>query len=378
MLKLYGYDVNVWTTEARASIPLDKAENVRVSREVNGVYNLSFSYPKDTQGEIAPLKIVECEGQLYRIISLSKALDETNKISVECTHVFHYDSVKIHLPNVPDMIGVSPRDVLSAAFLELPSKTPFTIFTDKELSEMNMKWIDFDGFKMDFFSTDKTTPYDVLQTVIDSCGKGEVYIDNYKFALVERVGYDCKATLRTDLNVSGLTITRDGTDVITRLYPYGDSDLDISTIEPDGKYYVDSPNIGVYGILEGHKDYTYTSPEKLLSNALYEFDEINTSRLDVPAVNISGEIIDINKISDRDISELDIGDGVTVYDDGVKIFARILRIEKYPYEPMLGSAEIGQPKRDLFFYLNQMGRAMKDVNRIITASGFVDGKKVRS
>ena len=373
MLKLYDYNINMWDIRARPSVILKDAKNIKVQEEINNTYTLSFEC--NYCAEISEMKIVEVEGDFYRITSVSN--ENSMFFSVNCTHIFHYDSTKIHIQNIPDMIAVSPREVLEQAFVIIPNETPFSLFTDDELATKGMKWIDYDEFKIDFFSTDKTTPYDVLQTVISSCGKGELYIENYTFALVERIGYDTKNEIRLDYNAANINITRDATNIITRLYPYGDSDLDISTVEPNGRYYIDSPNINVYGLFEGYKDYTDTEPQALLAHALYEFDERNTSKLDVPNVNISGSIIELNKIANTDLRTVKIGDGINVIDNGVKIFSRIIKVERYPYEPMLGSIQIGNVKKELFFYFNQMGRVIKELDEITTASGFINSKKIR-
>ena len=59
--------------------------------------------------------------------------------------------------------------------------------TDSELTKVGLKRVDYSGFKVDFFSMDKTNPYEAVKALIENCGKGEIYADNYKIALVERI-----------------------------------------------------------------------------------------------------------------------------------------------------------------------------------------------
>ena len=55
---------------------------------------------------------------------------------------------------------------------------------------MGMTRIGADGVKIDFYPTDKINTYDVIQNVIEAYGRGEIYYDNYRFAVVERIGKD--------------------------------------------------------------------------------------------------------------------------------------------------------------------------------------------
>ena len=54
------------------------------------------------------------------------------------------------------------------------------------MTKVGLKRVDYSGFKVDFFSMDKTNPYEAVKALIENCGKGEIYADNYKIALVER------------------------------------------------------------------------------------------------------------------------------------------------------------------------------------------------
>lgn len=371
MLKIYEYnDLNTQNCIAY----LNAANEVKITREINGEYSMAFSYPYDEKSEyIRVNRLIECEGQLFRVMKISRVNNGTIVLNIECEHVYNADAKAYHIQNVPDFIGKSPYEVIDYAFLN----TPFSLIGEDDLSLLGLKRIDDDGFVIDFFSADKVTPYEVMNTVIENCGKGEIYIDNYRIGLVERIGRDTDIQLELRSNMQNISIERDITGLVTRLYPYGYEDLHIGSVN-DEIQYIDSPNISIYGIREGFKDYSdYKEPEDVLNRGLWEFDAGNEERIDIPSINVSGKLIDLSKLSDYGQEmKINIGDRVRVSDGSVKIEERVIRMEEYPYEPEMGEISIGRVKKDLFFYLNQMGKINKKYTRISTTGGKVSAKAI--
>lgn len=353
---------------------LNNASEVKVSREINGAYTLDFSCPYDEKAKMIRVNmIIECEGQLFRIMSVEKQTEGTVKLNVEATHVYNADAQKIHLQSIPDFIGKAPYEVLKKAF----ENTPFTLLGDTELEELGLKRVDYDGFLIDFFAMDKTTPFEVMNTVIENCGKGEIYADNYNIALVERIGRDTKIKLSLDRNLENVSVERDASELITRLYPYGYEDLHIGSVN-GGVQYIDSPNIAVYGVLEGFRDYSdYKNPTDVFNRGLWELDPENEERIDVPSVNVSGKLIDISRLAEYgELMKINIGDRVLVSDGDTEISERVIRLEAYPYEPLMGEISIGRVKKDLFFYLNQMGKLTRSYKRASTSGGKINARAI--
>ena len=260
-------------------IVIGDAYDVRVTYEINGERRLDFSHPINEKSEIiSENKIVVCEGQAYRIIKVSKTIGEKNFIAAECSHVYNADASNIHIQNIPDLIGKTPSYVLGQIF----KNTKFSIMTDSELTKVGLKRVDYSGFKIDFFSMDKTNPYEAVKALIENCGKGEIYADNYKIALVERIGGESCLRLDLSKNMKDISIERDITDMVTKLYPYGKDDAHIGSVN-SGKQYIISENADIYGVREGYRDYTdYIEPSKILRRARWEFDSENEERIDVP------------------------------------------------------------------------------------------------
>lgn len=250
-------------------IVIGDAYDVRVTYEINGERRLDFSHPINEKSEIiSENKIVVCEGQAYRIIKVLKTIGEKNFIAAECSHVYNADASNIHIQNIPDLIGKTPSYVLGQIF----KNTKFSIMTDSELTKVGLKRVDYSGFKVDFFSMDKTNPYEAVKALIENCGKGEIYADNYKIALVERIGGESCLRLDLSKNMKDISIERDITDMVTKLYPYGKDDAHIGSVN-SGKQYIISENADIYGVREGYRDYTdYIEPSKILRRARWEFD----------------------------------------------------------------------------------------------------------
>lgn len=370
MLKLLEYD----SASFESGIVLEGAYDVVVSREINGEHRLEFAYPVDGKSRlIQENKIVVCSSQAYRIMRVCKSSGEKNVMKVQCEHIYNADAVNIHLQNVPDMIGVSPKDVLEYVF----SGTKFSLLSDSALAGLGMKRVDSDGFLIDFFSVDKTNPFEVVKSVIESCGKGELYVDNCKIALVERIGRDTNIRLDVTKNMADINVERDITDMVTVLYPYGKDDAHIGSVN-GGAQYIRSANADVYGEREGYRDYSdYMEPGTIMRRALWEFDSENKDRLDVPSVNITGSFADIARLSEYgDKERVELGDGVTVIDGENEIYERVIRLEYYPYQSNETVITIGRVRRDLFFYLDQMGTLAKRYSKVSMAGGKVRAQAV--
>ena len=369
MLKITGYGAEDYEN----GVSIGEAFSVRVAREINGAHTLDFKYPEN---EKTPLlkenKIVICEGQAYRVLKVSKRRDGESVTEVRCSHIWNADAPNIHLQNIPDMIGVSPKSVIERAI----RGTKFKYMTDMELKALNMKRVDADGFKIDFFSVDKTNPYDVVKAVIECCGKGELYTDNKKIALVERIGTDTAVRLDLGKNMEDITVERDITDLVTRLYPYGRDDLHIGSVN-GGRQYIESANAAVYGVREGYRDFgDITSALTLFERALWEFDAENAERIDVPQISITGTYAELNKIAGYEAEQLRLGDGVTVVDGGDALYERVIKIERYPYSPESAILTIGRVKKDMFFYLEQIGNLARRYKKVSTRSGKVKASAV--
>lgn len=330
---------------------LGKAYDVAVTEHLQQPHTLSFSYPmNDEKAElITEHRIVSVEGQAYRLDSITRTYENgTGILKAEATRIFFADAILHHIPTIGNdtdtsasTIGVDPYKVARKAI----ENTPFELIPDSELTEKGMTRIGANGVKIDFFPTDKINPYDVILNVIAAYGRGELYVDNYRFAVVEHIGSDNGVRLTLTKNLTRLSIQRQTAELCTRLYMYGKDDMTISSVN-GGKPYIDSPNIDKYGTVEGYKDYPeYTDPQKLKDFGTWDLmGEDNILPLDKPQLTITADVVDLSKLAEYgDVYKMSLGDTVRVYEDKTEYRKRIISIKYYPYSSKQPVVTIGAP-----------------------------------
>ena len=375
---------------------LNNAYNIKETRILNDTGSIEFDYPYDEKARlISQNMLVSVNGHIYEISRTTRNMNGADSLHVYGTPHFVYEAQKAFIPTIGDHIGETSRAVLQAAVKiisdfkeEVKEKCIFHIMTNAELTAKGMKWVADDKLLIDFFSTDKTNLWDVIKTIIENLGRGEIYhetgIDSSNnvvcnIAIVERIGKDNGVRLRLEKNMQSISIERNVSDMITRLWAFGSDDLTVSSVN-GGKAYIDSPNIEKYGVQEGYKDYSdYTSADKLYRNAKWEFDEDNEDRIDVPQLTISGKLIDLSKLAEYGVAEkLEIGDTVHVFDiDGTEYVQRVTEYQAYPLEPKESNISIGHIRRDFFIGLWQTEQATKKHEKWQTANNSVNIRKVQ-
>lgn len=375
---------------------LNNAYNVKETRILNDTGSLEFDYPYDRKARlISQNMLVSVNGHIYEISRTTRNMNGADSLHVYGTPHFVYEAQKAFIPTIGDHIGETSRAVLQAAVKiisdfkeEVKEKCIFHIMTNAELTEKGMKWVADDELLIDFFATDKTNLWDVIKTIIENLGRGEIFhettIDSNNnivcnIAIVERIGTDNGVRLRLEKNMQSISIERNVSDMITRLWAFGSDDLTVSSVN-GGKAYIDSPNIEKYGVQDGYKDYSdYTSADKLYRNAKWEFDEDNEDRIDVPQLTISGKLIDLSKLAEYGAAEkLEIGDTVHVFDiDGTEYVQRVIEYQAYPLEPKESNISIGHIRRDFFIGLWQTEQATKKHSKWQTANNSVNIRKVQ-
>lgn len=390
-------------TNFETGVILHEAVNVSEQRHINDIAVLAFDYPMDDKARmIEESMLLSCSGRIYEIMRITRTMDGRDFVRVVAEDLFSKRAKKAFLPNVPDMIGRTTSYVIREALKKLSGdlEPQFSVYTDAELKELGMQWVGEDKFKIDFFSTDKTNLWDFLHTVIECGGRGEIYSNGTKFALVERLGRDNHVRLTLDKNMQNINIERSTEEMITKLYPFGAEDLTIKHAKlannrEYGKEYILSPNAEKYGIHEGFKDYSdYTEPEKILAHALWEFngettdniepdggmiEGVNEDRIDIPKLTISGNLIDLSKLEEYgDIEKVELGDTVHVYDlDGTEYAERVIEGTWYPFEAHQTLISIGHMRRDMFFTMYQLRHAKRHIEAVQTANKSIATRKMQ-
>lgn len=345
------FDRNATIFEGNGKAVLNEASDIHVTREINGDYSLNFKHPIYNQKAkyIQPEAICRYEGQLFRIGIISQG-----EVSAKAIYL---DAARKHLQYVDDMIGETPYNIMMRLFED----TPVHVMSNSEVKKKGMEWV---TEKTDFFEVSKVTPIGALSILTEQLEKQstvcELYVDNYNIALVKRIGADNAGRVTLRFNAKETTSELNSTSIVTRLYPYGMNDLDISTVN-GGKQYIDSPYINTYGIIEGYREFDdCEEPDELLKLARWQFGENNPERIDVPKYNMQVKYVDIASVyARRHLKGIALGDRVKIFDEqtGIETIQRVIKIDKYTLEPQKSTIEVGQARVTFESFLGKMNEA---------------------
>lgn len=336
MIRIYSCNETDFSSNGLAI--LDEAKDVCITHELNGSYNLQFEYPIDSAKWefIANNRICRVGNECFRIRSI-----DNNKIYALALYM---DAQFKHIQYIGDMLGKTPRYIMTQLF----KNTNIHIMTDAEVKSLGMEWV---NTATDFFEASKITPIVGVSTLSETLEKQstmcELYVDNYNLALVKQIGKDNGNELTLRFNAKSAESSRDASTLITRLYPYGQVDLDISTVN-NGKQYIDSPMVEKIGVYEGFSNFDECEePDELLKLAKWQFSEDNLERIDIPKYTMTVGYVDVcEAYKYHNLNRPSIGDRVKIFDKSMntKTLQRIITTKIYPFEPRKSTIEVGHPQ----------------------------------
>lgn len=336
MIRIYSCNETDFSSNGLAI--LDEAKDVCITHELNGSYNLQFEYPIDSAKWefIANNRICRVGNECFRIRSI-----DNNKIYALALYM---DAQFKHIQYIGDMLGKTPRYIMTQLF----KNTNIHIMTDAEVKSLGMEWV---NTATDFFEASKITPIVGVSTLSETLEKQstmcELYVDNYNLALVKQIGKDNGNELTLRFNAKSAESSRDASTLITRLYPYGQDDLDISTVN-NGKQYIDSPMVEKIGVYEGFSNFDECEePDELLKLAKWQFSEDNLERIDIPKYTMTVGYVDVcEAYKYHNLNSPSIGDRVKIFDKSMntKTLQRIITTKIYPFEPRKSTIEVGHPQ----------------------------------
>lgn len=366
MLRVYDRTATDFTKNGLAV--LQNAQDVKITREINGEYTLSFKLPGDDPKweYIQQRNIVWCEGQIFRIFRYGQTIEGTINKTVDCLHVIADAGQKGEkfIPDFPDCIGYTPRAILLTAF----AGTSFHVMTEAEVQALGMSWV---TDLTDIFECSKTYPLEIVKKVIESIGKGELYIDNYNVALVNRIGKDTGLQCTLSNNLQSIGQTCDGEGIVTRLYALGKDGMPLpSSAAPNG--YIDSPQIAQYGICADYIDFDTDDPQELLEQALWQFSPDNPKRIDMPDESYSIKLIELYKLFGN-AHKVNIGDSIKIINkrSGIETTQRIIKYTYYPYSANESEVTLGRPPKTYMDIIKESNKTNRKFNQMVNQSGEV-------
>lgn len=322
---LYKKDTTDFSTLGNAI--LNEASEICIHQVINGEYTAEFILPSnDSALSVAEYDdFIKIDGQLFRIRGISPQRDSEGRgfVRISCNHVWydacdckyiHHTFTKSGEAEIDGWIGVTPRWVMEKVF----SDTPFTV-GEVEITTPT-----------DIFAT-KANPAAIVTQLIEKVG-GQLDRDNYTVHLRKGDDQYNGKRIMYGKNIKSVRKEMDDTGVITRLYPLGQDDMDISSVN-DGVAYIDSPIAGAYGYIKcGYENMSHiTDPEELLTEAQKLWSTDIKDGIDKPKVSYTVETPDLENVR--------IGDTVRVTDKelGIDILTRVEEMTSYPAEPYRSS-----------------------------------------
>ena len=389
MLRVYPW--NEKTFEGNGLAALLFASDVYVERKINGDATLHFKLPPDdrTWEFVKEEAVVTLEKQRYRI----KRIDGT---SVTAYPVYQ-DACGHHIQSTGEYFGEPGYTVFEKLFEGVDE---VRVLSASEVSGLGMEPISGESGnedKIDFFEQSKVTPIGALKYLQEQLEKNnihnELYYDNDKIALVRALGSNKGAKIDLRLNASEIEPSRDTTELITKLYPYGSGDIHIGSETVAGYYdingeviedaskiankeycyqilndddqFIVSPYVDNYPVHEGHMSFDdVTKVKDLIQIAAKQFESSNPERIDVAKYTV--KVSSLAKIG----VPIGLGDLVEVNDPQfkVKTLQRVVSEKYYPYEPSKTSVTVGQPETTI---LEMFGGVLTKTAAMMSDSGKV-------
>ena len=275
--------------------------------------------------------------QLFRIMEVERDT-EAGLVRATALHIF-YDNRGNMLREAYEGNGVTGAEVVSHMAARLLNATPFT-FTADDIQE-----------KLGDFNYSYKSPVEILLDPDDGVAArtgAQVIRDNYATWLIQDRERDMHVTVRRGKNLTGVTVTVDSSDIVTRIVPVG-KDNEGNDLLLTGTIYVDSPRIGNYPmpmaqrvdydvrVVDRDPDYQTTFPnDDAARTKLRELAEANFTEdgVDLPTYGMEVDFVPLRYDDElegyADLQSVFLYDTVTVIDSLIGLYAK-LRVTGYTW-----------------------------------------------
>lgn len=310
-------DIRIYGKEDKTLILANTvAFNYELTKEINKLPSINFSLTKYD----ANWKLIEAEGYIYSadglfvVKDISIDDDEVEVYAVYDAEVFQYN----HFPTVGEATG--GLGSYAADIVRLRAMSGWTyeynIASGVQPATVTINWDEYDEEGLSI--------YDALQVIIGRFN-AEFTIDNVSKTLYVYEAMHCGeyrgAYIVEGFNLTDSTISISTDDIVTRLYPYGKDDLDITDVNPTGMEYIDNFTY-TDKIIEGvWKDERYEIAQNLYDDAVKLLEERCQ-----PTVNFSLSMADMYAITGNTNFLIEVGDTVRLSIDGNESLQVVVKI----------------------------------------------------
>ncbi|MBA7479139.1 hypothetical protein ES707_14570 [subsurface metagenome] len=177
--------------------------------------------------------------------------------------------------------------------------------------------------------------------------------------LKQQIGTATKLQIRYDKNSDYIRRERDSIGLITRLYIYGKDDITIESVNPTGKPYLDSANIGNYLNIKEDTKYTNITDKTVLMNYGQAVLDSRDTKILRYRINTWDATI-IPKWADEVIN---LGDTSRVYDSDLKINVdvRNKKLIKDLIDPRYQKIELADKFKSIVEPISDVEQAIKNI-----------------
>ena len=341
--------------------------------EINGLYSLNFSVPSSSEykkyfnEEDATKYLFSIENRLYYFIT--KDLDtDKQQINITCRSVITLMDKLIFIPIYPIQVAKTAKMVMEyvvSDFQDEENEFHFELFTDEELRNRGMKWL---SEKFDILNGfDYVSGYQMIGNCINLAGRGELYFENFKFAIVERIGEDKDITWDKENNINSLSISKNYDEIMNIILIEGKEGMPLDIKEFPNSIISDSQSIKDYGVRRGYISFSdIDNKDDLKRRALWEIDELNPNRVSIPKITITCDAYNIKGVK--------LGDGVRILSkyDGIDEIRRVVSYDINWIERSLDSYTLGDKAMTELQLLAKLEASRQTINNITNANGEVD------
>ncbi len=299
MIKIYNADeTNFIGTHLSEVEPLNGEANFKI----NGLYSLSFEIPYSYGDEVTPDRIIEADGQFYRILRLNKVGSDKETLQVYGESLFMTDM----LDETVDELFVSDQPLAGV----LTTLFSGTIFTVDACAELN---VDFSGTHL--------SKAEIINQLMNNY-QLELWLNGLEVGLPVHIGADNKVEIRKGKNLKAIDAQEDISGVITRLiYTNKDGSFGSEII---------SPNASLYAKQKTHYETFDTETSTETNAAAQAFLELN----DKPKVTYKIDFADLYYSKEyeaiKELEKVALGDVVTIIHEAfsINIPVRIVELKR--------------------------------------------------
>ncbi len=337
----------------------------KVTEELNGGYNLSISYPLNSNMSqyLIENNIIKCNVgndnyQLFRIKEIEK---DFTTMKVYATHIF-YD--------------LSDNFIEDTAPTNLDCESFCNWFLSKTTFSNNFEAIsDISGVKSARYV--RRNPVDCFlgdteNSVVKLFG-AELERDNFKIKLLSRRGSDNNVKLIFGKNIKNISIIIDITSLYTKIMPLGYDGLMLP------EKYVDSPLINLYPTpkiakiefsnikYDPEDEEAYQTLDEAYEALRNATNELFENGIDKSMINIKIDWLELSKTKEyydmySSIEKVNLGDTLIVELAGLNYTTRVIKTEYNPLTDTIEKYEIGTACPSFQKTMNEVIETSKEIN----------------